>query len=130
MLNVLRLTSSRFMQPMSLRRNILIFHQAALGDFIVTWPLALALSRMFPQSRLIYVKASWKGKLAERVLGVESTDAEGGWHSLFAESAELPESARKSLGNSHLIVSFGSLEAMWEPNVRAIAADASLIQLT
>ena len=29
-----------------LRRNVLIFHQAALGDFIVTWPLAMALSGM------------------------------------------------------------------------------------
>src|SRR6185295_7543783 len=53
---------------MALRRNILIFHQAALGDFIVTWPLAMALSRIMPQSRVIYVTHSQKGKLAERVL--------------------------------------------------------------
>src|SRR5437867_3510753 len=52
---------------MSFRRNILIFHQAALGDFVVTWPLAVALSRMFPQSRVVYVSASSKGKLADHV---------------------------------------------------------------
>jgi len=27
------------------RRNFLIFHSGALGDFIVTWPIAMAASR-------------------------------------------------------------------------------------
>ena len=51
---------------MSLRRNVLIFHQAALGDFVVTWPLAVALGRLFPQSRVLYVTHASKGQLAER----------------------------------------------------------------
>jgi ADP-heptose:LPS heptosyltransferase len=59
---------------MALRRNVLIFHQGALGDFIVTWPLALALGRLFPQSRVMYVSAREKGLLAERLLRVESVD--------------------------------------------------------
>src|SRR5436190_11578963 len=76
---------------MSLRRNILIFHQAALGDFVITWPIAVAMGRMYPQSRVIYVTAASKGKLAEKVLGVESADVDAGqWHRLHAEGAELP----------------------------------------
>src|SRR5450432_4067912 len=92
-----------------LRRNVLIFHQAALGDFIITWPLAMALSRVFPQSRIIYVTHSQKGKLAERVLRVESADAEAGWHSLFSDSPELPPTSVKLLEGAHTIVSFGSM---------------------
>src|SRR5689334_6765619 len=106
--------------PMPLRRNVLIFHQAALGDFIVTWPLAVAMGRMFPQSRIIYVTHSSKGKLAEKVLGVESVDAEAGWHRLFVDDAavDLPESCERVLSAAHTIVSFvSSPNDTWERNV-------------
>src|SRR4029078_8229445 len=89
-----------------LRRNVLIFPQAALGDFIVTWPLAMALSRIMPQSRVIYVTHSQKGKLAERVLHVESADAEGGWHTLLTDSPELPERSAKLLDGAQVVLSF------------------------
>jgi ADP-heptose:LPS heptosyltransferase len=112
-----------------MRRYILIFHQAALGDFIVTWPLALTLSRMFPQSRLIYVTASSKGKLAEKVLGVESLDAENGWHHLHSSGADLSDGNKKAIENAHLIVSFGRADEIWRRNVLAIAGDAILINL-
>src|ERR1700722_19863476 len=78
-----------------LRRNVLIFHAGALGDFILTWPLALALGRLYPQSRIIYVTASEKGALAAKVLRVESTDVEQGWNHLFGEAAALSEATRK-----------------------------------
>src|SRR5688500_10724765 len=65
-----------------LRRNVLIFHAGALGDFVLSWPLALALGRLYPQSRVIYVTAGQKGALAERVLRVDSTDIESGWHEI------------------------------------------------
>src|SRR5439155_15185367 len=104
----------------TLRRNILIFHQAALGDFVITWPLALALSRIFPQSRVIYVTASSKGKLAEKVLGVESLDAERGWHHLYSNGADLSDANRKAIANAHLIVSFGRADEIWRSNVLAI----------
>jgi ADP-heptose:LPS heptosyltransferase len=94
---------------MSLRRNVLIFHQAALGDFIVTWPIAMALSRILPQSRIIYVTHSQKGALAERVLRVESADAEAGWHTLLMPSSEklaLPERSAKLLDAAHTVISF------------------------
>ena len=49
-------------------RNILIFHSGALGDFVQTWPLGLALGRLYPQSRVIFVTQKQKGLLAEKAL--------------------------------------------------------------
>src|SRR3954452_24977886 len=118
---------------MRLRRNVLIFHQAALGDFIVTWPLAVALGRLFPQSRVLYVTHASKGQLAERVIGVESIDVEGGWHALYVDdpATELPEKCEQVLAGAHTIVSFfSSPNDAWERNVRLAVPDASLIRLT
>src|SRR3954470_16561231 len=91
-----------------LRRHVLIFHQAALGDFVVTWPLAVALGRMFPQSRISYVTHASKGALASRVIGVEAMDVERGWHLLHAEDPDLPEPNRNTLAGAQMIVSFVS----------------------
>src|SRR3982751_7078687 len=63
---------------MALRRNVLIFHSGALGDFILSWPLALAFGRLFAQSRIFYVTQRQKGQLAEKALRIESVDAETG----------------------------------------------------
>jgi heptosyltransferase-3 len=118
---------------MRLRRNVLIFHQAALGDFIVTWPLAVALGRLFPQSRVLYVTHASKGQLAEKVIGVESIDVEGGWHTLYVDepAVELPERCEQILSAAHTIVSFvSSPNDAWERNVRLAVPDASLIRLT
>jgi len=113
-----------------IRRHVLIFHQAALGDFIVTWPLAVALGRMFPQSRISYVTHASKGHLASRVIGVESIDVEQGWHLLHAENAELPESSAKTLASAQMIVSFVSNpNDAWEQNVKRLAPEATLIRL-
>lgn len=114
-----------------LRRNVLIFHQGALGDFVVTWPLALAMGRIMPQSRIIYVTASEKGKLAERAIRVESTDVEGGWHHLFGESKMLPEAAAKRLAGAHTIFSYGTQPGdQWTRNVTAFAPEAKLWHLS
>ncbi len=111
-----------------LRRNVLIFHSGALGDFIVTWPLALALARLFPQSRIYYVAASQKGALAERVLRLESADAESGWHALFSQTPALPEPAMKLLTNAHTVLSFiAAPHDRWTENVRSLAPGANLI---
>jgi ADP-heptose:LPS heptosyltransferase len=113
-----------------LRRHILIFHQAALGDFIVTWPLAVALGRMFPQSRVSYVTGAAKGQLASRVTGVESIDVERGWHLLHSENADLPEGNRNTLTGAQMILSFGSDAGdVWETNIARFAPEATLIRL-
>src|SRR5256885_13131065 len=113
-------------------RNILLFHAGALGDFIVTWPLALALARLHPQSRLFYVTQRGKGELAERVLRVESADADAGWHPLYSsEPASLGESQAKLLAGAHSIVSFVAAHGdSWTTNVRKLAPAADLLALT
>lgn len=116
---------------MPLRRNILIFHQGALGDFIVTWPLALGMARVFAQSRVFYVTAGQKGALAEKALRVESADVEGGWHQLFSTEPTLPEPAARLLGGAQHIISFVSgPEETWAKNVSKLAPEASLIHLS
>jgi len=113
-----------------LRRNILLFHQGALGDFVLTWPLAMALARIHPQSRIIYVTPGQKGKLAEKVLHVESTDVEGGWHHVFGSPGDLPPNAKKMLEGAHSIFSFIASDGdAWCQNVRSIAPEAQLITL-
>jgi len=109
-------------------RNILIFHLGALGDFVVTWPLAVALGRLYPQSRVIYVTHGQKGKLAERVLGVESRDIDSGrWHDLFADGLALPDASSKLLGGAQKIFSFlGQAGDSWVDNVRRLAPRADV----
>jgi ADP-heptose:LPS heptosyltransferase len=115
-----------------LRRNILIFHQAALGDFVLSWPLALALGRLYPQSRIIYITQSQKGKLAEKAIRTESIDVESGWHHLHGDNApSLPDPAKRTLENAHSIFSFISTEGdPWSNNARALAPEAKLITIT
>ncbi len=113
-------------------RNILLFHAGALGDFVLTWPLALALARLHPQSRLFYVTQRGKGALAERVLRVESADADAGWHPLFAAGASgLGEAQAKLLAGAHSIVSFvAGREDTWTANVRKLAPAADLLPMS
>lgn len=114
-----------------LRRNILIFHSGALGDFVVTWPLALALGRVFAQSRIIYVTAASKGKLAEKALRCESIDSETGWHHLFSDPASLPDPIRKTLDNTQQAFSFISTDGdTWQKNVQSIAPHINLTHIT
>jgi heptosyltransferase-3 len=114
-----------------MRRNVLIFHSGALGDFILTWPLAVALSRLLPQSRIFYVTHGQKGKLAEKVLGVESADIESGWHHLFAESAQLPDPATRLLAGAQWVFSFVAAEgSAWTRNIARLAPEARLVCLS
>src|SRR5439155_18558684 len=91
-----------------LRRNVLILHAGALGDFILAWPLILALGRLHPQSRIIVVTHASKGALAEAAMRVESSDIEMGWHALFSDAAEVGENVAKMLEGAHSIYSFVS----------------------
>lgn len=116
---------------MSLRRNILLFHQGALGDFILTWPVALALARIYPQNRIFYVTHSEKGKLAERALRVESADAEAGWHGLFGDGGTpLPDAPGRLLAGAHSVISFvSSADSPFVANVRRLAPEANVLAI-
>ncbi len=92
--------------PAMLRRNVLIFHAGALGDFVLTWPLVMALGRLHPQSRIIVVTHASKGSLAELALHVESHDIEQGWHGLFTPDAHLPDRPARMLESAHTIYTF------------------------
>lgn len=113
-----------------LRRNVLIFHQGALGDFVLTWPLAMALARLYPQSRVRYITPAGKGKLIERALGLEWVDVEeGGWHALYAPGAEwLGEGSRRMLAGSHQVISFiADDKHVWSDNILQIAEIAPVL---
>jgi ADP-heptose:LPS heptosyltransferase len=113
---------------MALRRNILLFHQGALGDFVLTWPIALALARIHPQSRLFYVTHAQKGRLAEKALGVEWADAEAGWHTLFGAGGSLPDAPGRLLAGAHSVVSFLSApDSPFVDNVRRLAPEANVL---
>src|SRR5690348_16618729 len=116
---------------MNLKRNVLIFHLGALGDFIITWPVALTMARLFPQSRIFYVTHGQKGALAEKALRIESIDIEAGWHQLFSDDAELPAPAARALAGAHTIISFlAKGDEKWAGNVRRANPSANLISLT
>jgi ADP-heptose:LPS heptosyltransferase len=113
-----------------LRRNVLIFHTGALGDFVLTWPLALALARTYAQSRILYLTHATKGALAAEVLRVEHADIEGGWHALFSADARLPDPATKLLNGAHSVYSFVSTDDdVWTHNVRRLAPETKLTTL-
>jgi heptosyltransferase III len=109
-------------------RNILIFHSGALGDFIQTWPLGLALGRLFPQSRVVYVTQKQKGILAEKLLRLESMDVETGWHHLFGDGGPLPEICRRKLESAHSVFTFVANSGdEWTKTVSAVNPSAQVI---
>jgi ADP-heptose:LPS heptosyltransferase len=84
----------------------LILHTGALGDFVLSWPLVLALGRIHPQSRIIVVTQASKGALAERALRVESADIEHGWHGLFQTGVTLDPRVTTLIDGAHAVYSF------------------------
>ncbi|MEM8872785.1 MAG: glycosyltransferase family 9 protein [Planctomycetota bacterium] len=87
-----------------LRRYVLIFHAGGLGDFVLTWPIAMALARLRAQQRIVYVTHSEKGQLAERVIGVEWDDAER-WSGAFG--GELSDELAKRVDLTAEAYTFG-----------------------
>ena len=117
-----------------IRRNVLIFHSGGLGDFVLTWPLGLALGRLHPQSRIIYVTASSKGELAAKILRLDWMDAESGWPALYSVAAtsatSLNDKCGKTLAEAHSVYTFLSTEAdAWSANVAATSPEAKLVSL-
>ena len=113
-----------------LKRNVLIFHAGALGDFLLTWPLALGLGRIHPQSRIIYVTHPEKGRLADKVLGVESASIEMGWHHLLGDASKLPAASGRLLASAHSIYSYISTgDDDWSRAAKSASPGASLVCL-
>jgi len=114
-----------------LRRNILLFHAGALGDFVVTWPLAVAMARVYPQSRVFYVSQRGKGLLAERALRLESVDSESGWHAMYTVGGgALPEPQARLMAGAHSVVSFVSgADDAFGGNVARLAPGANYLPL-
>src|ERR1700722_12799120 len=111
-------------------RNVLIFHAGALGDFVRSWPLGLALGRLHPQSRIIFITHRQKGLLVEKTLRLESMDIEAGWHHLFGDPAQLPDVCRKKLEAAHSIYTYLSKPGdAWTSAVAAIAPGANIVSV-
>ncbi|GIW76626.1 MAG: hypothetical protein KatS3mg104_1689 [Phycisphaerae bacterium] len=98
-----------------MRRNVLLFHNAALGDFVMTWPIALALGRVLAQSRIVYVTSVSKGRLAERFIKTEFADIETGWHGLYQDPPQLSDKVRQYLNGLQIGIVFSQ-----EPQSRFI----------
>jgi ADP-heptose:LPS heptosyltransferase len=109
-----------------LRRNVLILHTGALGDFVLSWPLILALGRIHPQSRIIVVTHASKGALAEVALHVESADIEQGWHALFGSGMPPPERPVKLIESAHAIYNFFSPD---DSVLKPLAPEAQVVTL-
>jgi len=112
-----------------LRRNVLIFQTGGLGDFVLTWPFAVALGRIFAQSRIVYVTHQQKGELAKKVLRLEATDIEMGWHGLFAEGGKLPAAGHSLLESAHAVYSFLPVNSTWHQNVERINPAAKRVEI-
>jgi ADP-heptose:LPS heptosyltransferase len=114
-----------------IRRNVLIFHSGGLGDFVLTWPLGLALGRLHPQSRIIYVTHASKGELAAKSLRLDWLDSEAGWPALYSsEPRELNDRISKTLAQTHSVYTFlSSAEDAFCGNVRSLAPEAALTSL-
>jgi heptosyltransferase-3 len=110
-----------------LRRNVLIFQLGGLGDFVLTWPFAVAMGRIYPQSRIIYITHRQKGLLAERVLRLESRDIEAGWHGLFSDDCNLPPATRSLLESAHAVYSFLPVTERWHRNVQRVNAECKRV---
>src|SRR5580658_6229029 len=119
--------------PNMLRRNVLIFHFGGLGDFLLSWPLGIALGRLHPTSRVIYVTQPSKGALAAAALGLDWQSIESGWHALYADDAatQLDEKLLMTIQQAHSIYSFMSNEKdKWHANVCAISPATAVVPLS
>lgn len=113
-----------------IRRNVLIFHAGGLGDFVLSWPLGLALGRLHPQSRIIYVTHASKGRLAAAAVRLDWRDIESSWPALYSDPAGLTDDCRKLLEQAHSIYTFmASAGDQWCRNVSSISPEAMIVPL-
>jgi len=109
----------------------LIFHTGALGDFVLSWPLALALRQLRPACPIVYITHPSKGQLAARFLQTQATSIEtGGWHSMHSDSPALHVAARDLVSRAQRIIVFGTAEeggeTMFLKNLQRFAPEATI----
>ena len=110
---------------------ILIFHAGALGDFVLTWPLALALHRLHPDKQIIYVTPGSKGQLAARYLqtGYSDSDTQG-WHTLFSDDPRVSPAGQDLLHHAQAIYSFFAQgNELFTANLNQLAPQAGITNL-
>ena len=110
-----------------LRRNVLIFHSGALGDFVLTFPLAVAIARVFPQSRIFFITSPQRGAIVESLLRLEWASDEDGWHALFAPNAQLPPRAASLVTGTTAVFALHAPPAEWSANVSRINPQARMV---
>lgn len=104
----------------------IVFHQGALGDWVLTFPILGALWR---QGLTCVVHTAAKGKLAQRLFpGLHRADSNAAaWTALFnPDGAEaVPADVRQLLEEAERIVSFVSNgQDAWAANIRRLAPEA------
>jgi ADP-heptose:LPS heptosyltransferase len=111
-------------------RYALIFHSGGLGDFVLSWPLGLALGRLHPQSRIIYVTPSSKGELVSAALGLEWRDAETGWSGLYSNPSGMGDKTLKMVAEAHSVFTFiAEAGDQFCKNVAMLAPKAAIVPL-
>lgn len=113
---------------------IVIVHQGALGDWVLTFPILRAL----PNDPLAVVTSPAKGRLAARVRAITTVhNAESaGWSRLFGEAVSpgdeslLRDGVTATLDDASLIISFVTTgRDAWAANVRKLAPGAKLVAM-
>ncbi len=105
------------------RAATLVFHAGALGDFILTWPLAVALQHAYPDTDVTYITHPSKGELAARFLATSSSSADqNGWHTLYSDSPALAQPASDVLARAESCFCFTAAgEDVFCSNLRQLA---------
>lgn len=109
----------------------LIFHTGALGDFVLSWPMAIALRQVWPDCPTVYVTHPSKGQLAARFLQTQAASIEtGAWHSLYSDAPALHVAARDLVSRAVRIIVFGAGKASEEGcflrNLQRLAPEARI----
>lgn len=111
------------------RRNIAIFHSGALGDFVLTWFIPLALRRLFPDHDITYITHASKGQLARRLLQTQCDNIDvGGWHTLFSDTPKLHVHPRALLDTTDTAICFtADTGNRFATNLKELAPALSLV---
>lgn len=99
--------------PMGSADHVVIIHSAALGDFVLTWPIALAAQALGSSARVTYITQHSKGQLARRFLHCEHVDIElAGLHRLYGGRPALHPTVEAMLRTATRVIDFACGDAL------------------